>query len=253
MRDTMTLVNPRMHAIIAAKGMSDPDEVYKAAKSYADLKYATVAYLQGKVYSTLHHLGPISEETVPLVDDLVRINAHGFISISGQPACRSTEFIADTWKCFDGNDCGNWYEEWEQRSYIDGFMPKADLNGFRSHIARFSESFHYMVHGSSDPGSAINTFPKGRCGVTRMRVHADKAMLGHAPWETATMLPYDASQSEYDVYKVCPELHKVLLKHTCFISIAGTEYGQGSVEELLLDFYEGRAERDAMRAACCWC
>jgi hypothetical protein len=225
--------NPRMDAIIAAKGMRHPDEVFKAAKSYADLKCVNIAFLQGKVHGTPHHLRPLDDETLPLVDDLVRINAHGFISISGQPASHGIDSCDDC-----GLGCR--YEEWEQRPFLEGFMPRSDLDSFQSYMARFSGSYHYIVHEYDVSLSVIATFPGSRYNVTRMRAHADKTKLDQAPWKNVTNIStYDEfSKSEYDFYKFSPKLHKLLTKYTFIVTIAGTEYGQGSVEDLLLDFYE---------------
>lgn len=229
--------NPRLDALIATHGKSDADAVFAAVESYADLKYVNIAFLQGKVNYTPYHHGPIDTETVPLLDDLVRINAHGFISIEGQPATYHSKFIAKTWED-NGTECGNWWYEEAQKPFIQGFMPVEDIERFVSHMERYEDSYFYMLvdcHGMI----VADTFPELVYNVTRIKMHPDKMMLARTQrilWNNIHAQSYRSAREEFiDFPNVCD----MLMTQTYSVAIAGAKYAEGSVEKVLLDFYEG--------------
>lgn len=63
-------------------------QAYTKAHTPQQLAAATIGFLRGETDQTPAHLGPIDEETVCLVEDLVRINELGFITDNSQPGER---------------------------------------------------------------------------------------------------------------------------------------------------------------------
>lgn len=231
--------NPRLDALIATHGNADADAVFAAVESYADLQYVNIAFLQGKVNYTPYHLAPIDAETVPLLDYLVRINAHGFISIEGQPATYYSKFIAETWEDDDGTECGNWWYEEAQKPYIRGFMPVEDIERFVDHMARYKNSYFYML--ADCRGMIVaNTFPKLVYNVTRTKAHPDKTMIARAQRKLCTNIHTRLCRYAHEDFIDFPNVHDMLIAQAYSLTIAGAKYAEGSVEQVLLDFYEGR-------------
>jgi len=62
------------------------DRIHRSIKLFSDLISTNISFLKGEIYATPYALGPISQETLPLLQDLIEINKFGFISTGGQPA-----------------------------------------------------------------------------------------------------------------------------------------------------------------------
>jgi hypothetical protein len=60
-------------------------QLFSQIQNFAELCKVNILFLRGEIPMTPYHLGPIDEETVPLVEKLVEINRLGFLTISGQP------------------------------------------------------------------------------------------------------------------------------------------------------------------------
>ena len=224
---------------IKSYGLSDPEKVYKNVRTYKDLIKTNVAFLQGKIYHTPYHLGPIDPETIPLVQNLVRINEMGFFSTSGQPALTETVFI-EPWKNNEtGRTGGNKWFETEQKSYIVGFMPKG-------HLARFicfmqdKKDFYYKVSINCEPVQVLfHTLPSSPYNVSRERSHKVRAQLSNERWDlTANFVDYaPPGAGELMQFEEFPVIQSLLKQQTVDVEIAGREYKKGSVEDLLMKFY----------------
>lgn len=106
---------------------------FKHTQTYDDLIAANLAFLRGEITRTPYHLGPVSEETRPLLDKLIRINAHGFVSTNGQPGDLKTGYSAKQ----------KWYYAIRQKPYITGFLPGAYLDAFVAFMANPTRSSQY--------------------------------------------------------------------------------------------------------------
>lgn len=227
-----------MSQVINARGKKDYKAVYRRIKTYKDLLKANVAFLRGKISETPYHLGPIDEETIPLVNDLVKINEAGFLSIEGQPALVETDFVEKTWKYPNGRIGGNWWYTIEQKPYICGFMPTSQLNPFL-HFMKNKKDYYYQIVVNTIPSQLLaTTFPEERYNVTRSRSHKVKSELSRVKWTNDTNInnePEEDTRGNFDEYPICYKL----LESTVYVIIAGREYNKGSVETLLLEFYAG--------------
>ena len=81
---------------------SDP---WRTARTLEDLAQATIAFLRGDLGETPVHGGPPDPETAPLIADLMRMNAAGFITVDSQP--------------------GEVSPGWSQRAYVEGLCTEA--------------------------------------------------------------------------------------------------------------------------------
>jgi hypothetical protein len=70
----------------AAAAASTYKEVnWKKVSTFDALNEEVIAFLEGKRRETPWHGGPVDEETIPLLGDLIELNKLGFISTEGQP------------------------------------------------------------------------------------------------------------------------------------------------------------------------
>lgn len=106
---------------------------YSKMKTFDELCNSNVEFLNGKYTETFYHLGPVDEETIPLLDDLRRINKLGFFSTEGQPAKLADQESDEI-----------------QRSYLMGFFKNYKtteefIKYINDHNARHPDKFIFFV------------------------------------------------------------------------------------------------------------
>ena len=90
-------------------------EMWESAKDFKDLQNAMVEYLEGRCPNNPWMLNKIDDETIPILNALVKINRYGFVTIQGQPGVNTTQ------------DSGYMLC---QRAYMDGFILKKNSSRF---------------------------------------------------------------------------------------------------------------------------
>jgi hypothetical protein len=225
-------------------------KLFSQIQTYPELCEANIRFLKGELPMTPYHLGPIDEETVPLVKKLVEINRRGFLTVNGQPALRKITFLPKV-----GGDLGHRYPNgaWyclEQRPYLEGYLPKIYVDAFRvwmeskpGYVYNIYE-FHVCPRNFLDklfnrPLQFDAPFLEGttplsrRYNVTREQLHTSRKQLQDAPFDFYTNIPRD--EAWYDFYAY-PNLTTFLVPDTVKLVIMGTEYDKGDIEKLMLQF-----------------
>lgn len=229
--------------LITQQGTKNPLKVFQNIKSYKNLVDVNVAFLQGKISETPYHLGPINAQTIPQLTDLMKINKEGFLSIEGQPAMKVTEFISRTWRNQQGQQQGNWWYSIEQKPYISGFLPKKDLLSFVYFMKDQSDYYYQVIIHTTPSQLLFTTFPTSPYNVTRQKAHKRKQQLSSTPWELFTNIRRPDGHIDYrNDFVDFPMIYK-LLEETVYVDIAGKNYNQGSVEQLLLQFYHSKKQQ----------
>ena len=90
-------------------------EMWENAKDFKQLQNAMVEYLEGRCPNNPWMVDKIDDETIPILNSLVKINRYGFVTIQGQPGVNKTQ------------DSGSMVC---QRAYMDGFMLKKNSTTF---------------------------------------------------------------------------------------------------------------------------
>lgn len=229
-----------MEDIIEKYGITDPLRLYSAVTTFDELIQANVAFLEGKVEETPYHYGPIDPETVPLVGKLVALNKKGFLSTNGQPALIEMGVMPDTCNK-NRKDCGNvWYID-QQKSYIDGYVKLEKVASLIQYLLSRSD-IYFVVYGPD--GMIGNTFPEESYCVTRSKLSKDESKMNSTKWKEYTHI--NTKYLGFDEWRGLPNIKRII-KDTRLFSIAGKEYGKGSVEDVLLDFYASRTKGGVRR------
>lgn len=224
-----------MDHIIKTCGQTHPMKVYKAVTTYKQLLKTNVAFLDGLIAETPYHDGAIDAETVPLVHNLRMINENGFYSIEGQPPyVEYNKFVDKVWKNSQGQPQGNWYYDGEHKSYIVGCLPCKQFTKFREFMGNQTQ-FYYNAF-NPDGTMIVNTYPISKYNVTRERSHTSQQQLADEPWNNYTNIHADKFSNMCNFYADFRNIRK-LLKECVFMTIACKEYGDASVETLLLKFF----------------
>ena len=239
-----------METIIATYGINKPESVFSSVKSYDDLIKANVAFLQGKVRRTPYHCGPIDNETIPLVEDLVKINNYGFISTNGQPSQIIGPFIRNFETPMNYNPPNVCIGEREilylQKPHIIGYLPKKYVHSFIDFM-RNHEDFYYRIIGEPMVTIAstypINSTEKhyyiSSCKTNKINESIYEYYGITHTTSTAKLVEYGHRDFRFDFPDVphCNNIKKIL-KQTRFVDISGRDFGVGSTEKLLLEFFQ---------------
>lgn len=217
---------------------------FKDVQSYRDLQDVNILFLQGVLKKTPYHYGPIDDETIPLLEKLVTINDLGFISVMGQPALDEIKFVDRTWER-NGQIYGNWWYHVQQKSMIEGYLPKAYVEEFIDFMSN-QPDYYYRIYdiqiekgwfGSKSIVLPVlhNAMPQQWVNITRDQVSKDASNLHEADWEDHTNIPSDMSPP-FD-FRGYPNIENIMIPYTVKVVITSKEYNSGSVEDVLLDFF----------------
>lgn len=91
-------------------------KVFEDSKNVNELIHNNIQYLNGNLSSTCYNLGPIKSETYGILEQLIRLNENGFITV------KSYNGMKDPISCY--NRC----HTNKQRSYLRVLIKKSDFN-----------------------------------------------------------------------------------------------------------------------------
>jgi hypothetical protein len=88
------------------------EDAYKAANTYEDMCMINVKFLKGVYTHTAYHVGPVNTETIPLLDDLCKLNVLGLYTYNGQPSSTTVDDSYST----------NVVHYYQTRGYLDALI-----------------------------------------------------------------------------------------------------------------------------------
>lgn len=191
-------------------------------KTFEDLIEENIRFLKGEVGATCYHGGPICDETIPLVDDLITLNKLGFYSTCGQPAVRE-------------KNC-------QQRPFIEGLMQnRLDLLKFIRYLQ--DNDLYYMISyytGSGDRDIGLDgtiPFPikTWRFGLTRYKKEESD------DWKICTgiLMDYRSYRELYELHVDCYPNTKEIFKNCLHVIVTGEKYGVDvGLEKKLIKYFE---------------
>ena len=201
---------------------------YKGVTSFEELVHLNVRFLRGEKIDTPYHGDSVDEETIPLLGKLIRINQAGFLSMSGQPALRETVWHARR----------QGYCQFMQKSFIYGFV-RRDV---AKRLSRFlkKQPVYFEMYNLEPFSMTMDTFPKDWYNLTKDRCAARKADLKKLPWSVQTSRRPMTESDTFSIFRKYPRIVSLLKRECVQIQVACPEYGKGSVEDVLLSFFDAR-------------
>ena len=174
------------------------DPIWERANSYEDLIILNFLFLRGIVSCTPNHGGPIDEETIPLVGNLIKINKKGFLTTQGQPGLIETFPAPNSFEIEKKNKtliknktkplprlC-----ESQQRPYLEGLIPKGWKDIFIDELV----SKGYIVSTQEEP------YKEGENEGEEEILNSDDATLGFYGIEDLNELPTRGEGEEIEMY-----------------------------------------------------
>lgn len=239
--------------------------VYNNVTTLDDLILTNIAFLKGELYSTPYYCdGHVADETLPLIPDLININKFGFISTCGQPACIKHEFRHG--HSFNDDNLIDFWFDYEQKPFIEGFILNKNLPDFINFVKN-NEDYHVYIYDISniicDDGASrqhsrrltssvddiqdiiLDTFNyDGRYIVSRSKEYKIISDKENAKWHNQTGINKEVGENRYcdnfanNEFYGYENIIALLKKNTAYVAIAWNDYGKGSTEKLLLQFFQ---------------
>jgi len=220
---------------------------YHLVQNYRDLLDMNVAFLSGDFQETFYHLGPVELETVPLLENLKKVNDFGFHSIEGQPAVPLSywnEYSPDntllTVKQLRKYRNAREIVWIEQKPYIVGFIE----NRIRNQLASFllDEPDIYFKMSTLDTHEFFCNIPFP--ASTKKRKSYNVTTSGSAD-ETGQRQTKEDNQgvSNLFLFELFPNVKlDNIFKPLTEVVIVGGTYGKGNLEQVLLRFFKTHPE-----------
>lgn len=152
-----------------------PEEIWGAIRTYQDLIEVNTAFIEGKLFKSPYHFGPITSDWSDTGDSsLAQLNRLGFVTVDGQPYLHEISSFLDEKK-------NEKFSETIQTPYLDGFLLLEHYDAF----VEFMKTQPYFYYKAEAHGKKLhNTFPNTRYVVTRERSSRNRSDLDKVEWRT---------------------------------------------------------------------
>lgn len=175
-------------------------EAFEGAKSIADLKRLTIAFLRGETAATSYHFGPLLAESAPIVEKLVALNEAGFITTGSQPG--GVETVQG--------------QRIQKRAYVEGLLKRRYLSQFLQKI--------YCRLGSRcfvTPLEGDRTYEE-ICDLRAADLYWVNSVIGQA--DTGFLHVSEVS-GPCQMFQTCDEIYPLLVDDYVSVFILDTRWG----------------------------
>lgn len=211
--------------------------IYGNVKTFGDMLEINVKFLKGEIPLSFSSLNTIDSETVPLMDDLVRLNTYGFLTTEGQP--RSA-------LAYDDSRNKNKPSLTIQKSYLCGFFPVKYLKLL---IKFLKEKKLYYIYSDMDstyhnvPIRAIEYNKKGEkyVALTKTAVFRKNGSLGKYKINSSLKFKRGKNQTEYEAQISTVPIfidRNRILGQTVYLNVTTRDFLSENVEKSLLEFFK---------------
>ena len=119
--------------------INDAIHIFNNISSIDELQKLTLDFLRGKIIATNYHFGSLHQESKKIINELIKMNEQGFITMCSQPG------------------------EQKQRGYVCGIINKYDYTKFEKRMYEISNNI-YIRHTNDNKLirtlSKIGTYPE---------------------------------------------------------------------------------------------
>jgi hypothetical protein len=216
---------------------------FRKITTFQELIDANVQFLEGKIHRTPYHCAPVDDETLPMIDDLVKLNKLGCITITSQPAVDETYYKNQKWL------------QLQQKSFLEGYMPISVLCPFIQFMSTYDQEYSYKIYTIKKISGIKKWLYKlfnlsdiqvklylehSKCvheNLTReRRTEFGQNKITKFTWINYTNIHQD-SNMPYD-FEGLPNIEPIVVEKMIKFFIYSNEYNKGCVEKLLLKFFK---------------
>jgi hypothetical protein len=217
------------------KSQSEDDylQIWKKIKTIEELFYCNKEFIKGNIYGSCYHLGPLHEDSLALVLDLIQLHDNGFLTVNGQGPL----LIYDSHKTNK-----NFFVSIEQRPYLEGYIENKYIEDILKYILNFNsnmteDKIFYRIYTKDKTITNIDKIHN----VTREKSYHTIEQKNDMIWETPTNLHTDYNlydQADHEFQGCNPIISKLIKRDYSTLCLSTEKYGSDiSLEKFLLDFF----------------
>jgi hypothetical protein len=211
------------------------EDEYQDAKTFRELCNINVKFLKGIYDHSAYHMGPVDEETVPLVQNLCLLNSLGCYTFNGQPSRSFVKRDGDhsvIWRCY------------QSRGYLDFFISDEHVSRLKDFLS--TKDVYYAIESSDTVWSTIpikegQRFPLHREALivaSGFDVTQDTFKTAHWKKSWGASIPYTLvnTQEEIDLH-VEAGVDEKIFKECATVVVTTKDFASHvSLEMMMIEF-----------------
>jgi len=208
---------------------------WSRVKCYDELLSVNLDFIHGKLSHTPYHFGSLVEPSDILIQNLDSLHRYGILTVNGH------ESIC---KYGNKNAWSDRYFDYEQRGYLDfhidldTFADNNDNNLVNLFIKKIKETnLTYRIGNIKTGYSESNIIDSnGKYNIGRHRKHKNAELVASSPWINGSNMNLNI-KPKYCLWHDGDHAFKPnqILRNTIYFSVALPEYGNGVIEQILID------------------
>ena len=217
--------------------------IWDKIQTIEELFYCNVEFIKGNICGTPYHFGPLNIDSIPLINDLIKLHDYGFLSTGGQGSLMEYDKWCDkSWINQSGTQCGKWFYSIEQKSYISGYIKNDNIDTLVAYFESLNcdsifnngDKIFYYVNSCNKKITNIDL----QHNLTRTKSYKTIEDKDYVEWEYPTNI---WTNDEYDNmldFKEWTNILPLIKNKYAFVYIAMNNYGSSvSVETILLNYF----------------
>lgn len=202
-------------------------KLFSSMQNYSDLQFMMQEFLMGVVQATPWHLGPVDKETIPLLDDLRKINALGMITVESQPGLVDKKYnIA-------------------QRSYLEAIVPKYIVHTIGYMLKntdvlmvvydRRGDMYHAYLKGHmyEDTKSLIDQLKEDKEDKEDDLVYGDHVAVTYEDGKVYTSIPLNGFDELYPLEDYNKDILNYIIEHCARVVFIDLKLGRPGLFKLM--------------------
>jgi hypothetical protein len=209
----------------------NPLEAFHSARTWDELLRANIKFLNGKLYKTPYHMGPLDPETTEekgMVGKLVKLhqNPYKMFTTNGQPPKKEIDVVIER-----GPNIGKYYST-RQKSHVGGIVQKRIVDLILN-IIKKRKDIVYQIYDFKT-ADVIGNHPEEALPLTDEYV-ADEPGTAQV-WETYSKSHKFTKTNPFTIGDYGVNMNKYIRQNCCGFEIIINEYNTPySIEDVLLD------------------
>jgi len=205
--------------LIETYGKSDPHKVWSQIDNLDDLFIANIEFIKGNMSESFYHYGELAPDSIPLIENLVKLHNHGVFTVNGQgPLDKETNKL-----------------HIQQKPYLDCFISMKYVNSLIKYLEKlsFDDDSVYFIITTKD--KIIIHIPDDFYCVTREKLATCNKWA--YPTNLQTIYNHYENTLIFEMYKNTL-IYNNIINNYFNLRITTENFNSSiSLEKVLLDFY----------------
>jgi hypothetical protein len=224
-------------------------QIWRNIKTLEEFFYCNKEFIKGNIYGSCYHLGPLCEDSLPLVPDLIQLHDKGFLTTDGQGSLLTYDKYIPKM---------NYFLSAEQRPYLEGFIKNKYIDDILKYINDFNsntiedreDKIMYIIHTKNENitniqlDSIMSPIVLHRESkihyVTRSKIYDTIEQKNNKFWNEITHIStlYSLYEMVDGYFREYDSIKSEIIENYSLLTLSTEKYGSNiSLEKFLLNFF----------------